>query len=541
MSPQQVRRLKRLACAGLESDVARRALIVLAENRRRSGTATSGAIRRPAPGPVVSRQTAAKWFLRYAERGADGLVDLPRAGRPATHGDDSARSILVAPLLMTTLKWTSHTVAQVTGQSQSAVVRAWRVAFETGAVQLAGALPSGGLSLVAARVDASNSLLVLAAHDAPVPLGRTTPFMRSPRRPPLQVLLAADLLAGSADRQTTPVDPPLQLVETVRRRLGAHTPLYVLSRRPLNPVPPSPGVEYLHLRSDHTWQGLLELLVRRCTATPQPRLAALQQRLIAWAHGGHGESEGQAAFEWHDADDDLLRPVRPLVAAGGEPRASGQVVADAVLATIMERITAGRLTAGDRVTESSLSRSVHASRGHVREALLTLASSGLVDLEPRRGARVPAPQVTDVVETYAVRRVLGALLVRRAAQSAPTALAPVEQALADLVAAGETGDAWASGQADIRFQDALAICTGMRRIPRMFIDLSAQISLFTAVMGVRYTYSIPQMIRDDTDLLQLIAARDEPSAVRAWHAKMDDAVSYMVGQLASGSMTIRRP
>ncbi len=542
LSPQQVGRLKQLASAEVESVVARRALIVLAEHRRRSvaGSASSGAV--PRPGPVVSRQTAAKWFLRYAERGAEGLVDLPRAGRPVIHGDDSARSILVAPLLMTTLKWTSHTVAQVTGQSQSAVVRAWRVAFTDGAVHLADALPWGGLALVGARVDATNSLLVLAAHDAPVPPGRATPFMRSPRRPPFQAILAADLLAASAHDPAGPVDPPVHLVEGLRRHLGAPTPLYVLSRRPLSNGPATSGVEYLHLPADQQWQGLLEALVRRCTATPQPRLVALQQQLVAWAHAGQADAaDPGAVFEWNDADSELRTPRRVVVTASGEPRASGQVVADAVLATIMERITSGRLAAGDRVTESSLSRAVHASRGHVREALLALASSGLVDLEPRRGALVPAPQVADVVETYAVRRALGALLVRRAAHTASAvALARVELALADLVSAGETGDAWASGQADIRFQDALARCTGMRRIPRMFIDLSAQMSLFTAVMGVRYTYSIPQMIRDDTDLLQLITARDEPSAVRAWHAKMDDALSYMVGQLGSGSMTLRR-
>lgn len=484
----------------------------------------------------VSRQTAAKWSARFAAHGAAGLRDLPRTGRPPTHGDESVRSILVAPLLAPTPRWTSHTVARLTGQSQTAVVRAWRRAFEAGAAHPGGSLPSGGLALVAARCDSSNSVLVLAAHATAVPPESTTPFMRSPRRPPLQALLAADLLARALPPDAAPTPDPgaaQDLPATVRRRLGTRTPLFVLSRRPLPaPGPAPPGVEYLHLAPDDPWQGLLETLVRRCTATPQPHLAALQQRLMAWAQGDGGP------FEWlgDGAPDRAGRPTTP----GGEPRPTGQVVADAVLASVLERITAGRLTAGDRITESSLSRAVHASRGHVREALLVLASSGLVDLEPRRGALVPAPQVADVVETYAVRRALGALLVRRAAQSAPGSLAPVERALTALVTVAATGDARASGEADIGFQDALALSTGMRRVPRMFVALSSQIRLFTAVMGVRYAYSVPQMVRDDTLLLQHVTARDEASALQTWHTKMDDAVAYMLTQLGSPGPALRR-
>jgi DNA-binding GntR family transcriptional regulator len=209
------------------------------------------------------------------------------------------------------------------------------------------------------------------------------------------------------------------------------------------------------------------------------------------------------------------------------------VVADAILETIVERIVAGRLAAGDRVPESSLARTVHASRGHVRESLLTLASNGLVDLEPRRGARVPSPEVADVVETYAVRRALGALLIRRSVHRAPQVLAPVHDALRALRDIAETGDAWATAVADIRFQDALALSTGMRRIPRMFLAVSAQIRLFTVVMGVRYTYSIPAMVRDDTTLLEHVEARQEVEALTAWHAKMDDALTYMLTQLGS--------
>ena len=520
LSPTQVRLLRRLA-VDPQPVLARRAVIVLAEHRRRTGTRN---------GPtVVVRQTAAKWYARFAQSGAEGLRDLPRAGRPATHGDEALRAVLTAPLFLSSLRWTSHTVAGLTGQSQTAVVRAWRHAYGTAATPPPGRLPQGGLGLVAARVDAENSVIVLAARAEPLPAGSAGPFMRSPRRAPLQVLLAADLLAPVLPAPALrPPGDPASFVDTVRRRVGTRSPLFVISRRPVAGAPPGPtGVEYLVVTSSSQWQGLLEVLVRRCTATPHPQLVSLQQRLQAWAQGG------REPFEWLSEDTAAGGLERRVTAVGAEPRPAGQVVADAVLATVMQRIATGRLAAGDRITESSLSRAVPASRAHVREALLTLASNGLVDLEPHRGARVPAPQVADVVETYAVRRALGALVVRRAVHGPPEATAGAERALAVLTAVARTGDAWATGEADIAFQDALALSTAMRRIPRMFVALSAQIRLFTTVMGVRYAYSVPQMVRDDTALLHHVKAREEAAALKVWHAKMDDAVSYMVTQLGS--------
>lgn len=539
LGPAQVRLLGRLA-AGDEPAVARRAAIVLAEHRRRAargerrrgaghpGDPAAGPAADDAAGPAASRPTAAKWYARFAEAGAGGLRDLPRSGRPPAHGDDAVRSVLVAPLYAPSVRWTSHTVAGLTGRSQSAVVRTWRDVFERADAALP-ALP-GGLDLVGVRLDATGSLLVLAERGAAAPPGPAGPFMRSPRRPPLQVLLAADLVAAGAGLAAGAngadgadgADGAGAFVEQVARRTGTRYPLHVLRRG--SPVAPPAGGSASVLPSAQ-WQGLLDVLVRRCTATPQPHLVALQQRLMAWAR------DEPAPFEW-GPEEPRGRPGASR-APRAEPRPTGQVVADAVLDTIVDRIGAGRLAAGDRVTESSLSRAVHASRGHVREALLTLAADGLVDLEPHRGARVPAPQVADVVETYAARRALGALVVRRAAQWAPGALDPVEQALAALAEAGAGGDARATGDADIRFQDALALSTGMRRIPQMFLALSAQIRLFTAVMGVRYAYSIPAMVRDDTALLEHVRARDETAALRAWHTKMDDALGYMVTQLGA--------
>jgi DNA-binding GntR family transcriptional regulator len=273
------------------------------------------------------------------------------------------------------------------------------------------------------------------------------------------------------------------------------------------------------------WQGLLADLVRRGTRSATRELVAAQHLVMEWARGD------RTRFEWTAHGPDR-RAVAPNKAADATmPRATSQALADDVLTVLLELLTSGRLAGGDRVTESFLARAVHASRSHVRDALRTLASSGLIELEPNRGAVIPAPHTADVVETYAARRALGGLVVRRAVHWATGSLEPVDRALQDLIETGHTGNAWATGEADLRFQDTLARSTGMRRIPQLFFGLTAQLRLFIAVMGLDYTYSIPGMCHDNTTLMERIRARDETGAARVWHRKIDDAVTYMTTQL----------
>jgi DNA-binding GntR family transcriptional regulator len=348
--------------------------------------------------------------------------------------------------------------------------------------------------------------------------------------------------------------PVAAVLQAIRRRSGAPPQLYVVSRRPLRPLAQdapdaaptagiTPVVVEVVVEDPAGWQGLLVELVRRCTRSTPVELLAVQHSVMEWARSD------RLRWEWTAFEPPGARSGRPpgspattrpatgsatasrATAAPTAPRATSQALADAVLTVLLERLTSGRLAAGDRVTESFLARSVHASRSQVRDALRSLAAAGLLDLEPHRGAVVPTPQTADVVETYAARRALGALVVRRAAHCSPGALDPVEDALRDLVETGRTGSAHATGEADLRFQDALARSTGMRRIPRMFCDLTAQLRLFIAAMGLDYTYSIPGMCNDDTNLLDHIRAHDEPAAARAWHRKIDDAATYMTTQL----------
>jgi transposase len=73
--------------------------------------------------------TVRRWRNRFAELGLDGLVDEPRPGRPRVVGDDRIEALIVATLETTppdATHWSTRSMAQATGMSQTAVSRIWR-------------------------------------------------------------------------------------------------------------------------------------------------------------------------------------------------------------------------------------------------------------------------------------------------------------------------------------------------------------------------------------------------------------------------------
>jgi transposase len=73
--------------------------------------------------------TVGKWRGRFARRGFDGLHDEPRPGKPRSIGDDQIERVIVKTLEQQppdATHWSTRSMAQATGMSQSAISRIWR-------------------------------------------------------------------------------------------------------------------------------------------------------------------------------------------------------------------------------------------------------------------------------------------------------------------------------------------------------------------------------------------------------------------------------
>jgi DNA-binding GntR family transcriptional regulator len=85
---------------------------------------------------------------------------------------------------------------------------------------------------------------------------------------------------------------------------------------------------------------------------------------------------------------------------------------------IRELIEQGELTPAERISEKQLCETFGVSRTPLREALKVLASEGLVELLPNRGARVIQPTLKQVKDTFDLMGALEGLSGELACQNA---------------------------------------------------------------------------------------------------------------------------
>jgi transposase len=77
----------------------------------------------------VYRSTVGKWRTRFIEKRLDGLLDEPRPGAPRKISDRDVERLITSTLESTpkgATHWSTRTMAEATGMSQSAVSRIWR-------------------------------------------------------------------------------------------------------------------------------------------------------------------------------------------------------------------------------------------------------------------------------------------------------------------------------------------------------------------------------------------------------------------------------
>ena len=112
----------------------------------------------------------------------------------------------------------------------------------------------------------------------------------------------------------------------------------------------------------------------------------------------------------HDADSTAL-------AGGTNPGREDQSLHDEILTRLRDHIVEGNIPDGGRVPERQLCEMLGISRTPLREALKVLASEGLVELLPNRGARVRQLSEHDLAELFDVMGGLEGLAGRLACEN----------------------------------------------------------------------------------------------------------------------------
>ncbi|SNS14640.1 DNA-binding transcriptional regulator, GntR family [Geodermatophilus saharensis] len=480
----------------------------------------------------VTRQTAAKWAQRYRTGGA---AQLSRPAHRRRTTQELRHAALTAPLWMPTTKWSSRSIADALGVSQSFVARAWE-AMRSGTAfcddltaAAAGRQPAVlGLLVTSEYVVLAVQLTPVAPREDAAAPARVDPAVHRS----LRAALVSDLVRPGVPAISAADTGPFW--EEVAEAADPGATLMAVASAPA-PVPAEVSVRAT-CRDVGEWLSLFSSLVEWGALLSPTSALQLENDLRAWARAP------RRAFTW------VRRPSRAGGGRGPATRSAARhpgperVLADEIVLTIRQGVAEGRLAGGDRVTERYLAGRLRTTRGQVRTALRLLERDGLLTITTGHAAVVPVLTTNDVVETYAARRALGTLVIRAAVRWSPQERQSVEDALDALERWAATGDVHRTGEADIAFQNTLAEASGLVRIAPMLEVLADHLRMFIAVMGLDYAYPIDAMVRDDRAIFEAIDAGDGEVAAERWRVKIDDAAAYMLRQLsATRSRPARRP
>lgn len=178
------------------------------------------------------------------------------------------------------------------------------------------------------------------------------------------------------------------------------------------------------------------------------------------------------------------------------------------------------LRAGDKLPEDAIGETFGTSRTIAREALNRLATEGLVDLKPNRGAFVAHPSLEEGRDIFAVRQGLERLVIELlAGQLSASAVKALRNHVKQEVEA--------SGKDEVRsvrlageFHILLAALTGNQLLLRYMTEVVSRCSLILAM------YSRPHSsecgVNEHAQIIEALVAGDAAAAVRLMNHHLHD-------------------
>lgn len=199
--------------------------------------------------------------------------------------------------------------------------------------------------------------------------------------------------------------------------------------------------------------------------------------------------------------------------AAPAPRANTRLAYEAIRA----RIVGGEAAPGQWLRESNVADSLGLSRTPVREALRMLATEGVVELVPNRGARVVSWTAADIDEVYRLRALLeghGAGLAAGHATSAQIAdirrLADIYERAVDRAGPGHDETARCNND----FHAAIVAASGSPRLATL-LDVIASAPMVTQALSLYSADDRRRSVLQHRDIVTAIAHSDPALAESA--------------------------
>lgn len=234
-----------------------------------------------------------------------------------------------------------------------------------------------------------------------------------------------------------------------------------------------------------------------------------------------------------------MSPQRETTDFPAEPVSRGNL-RQQVTARLMTGIFLGLFRSGQRLVVQNLADAYHASPTPVREALVELASLGLVELLPNRGAVVQPFGPAEIREISQIRRLLEVEATRCACGRIPTdELAGMDQEFVQLEVLPHD-EAWdqRARAADTKLHGLVAACCGSRRLAA---EIDRYLALFRALRDVSHqrdawtNFSRSNDVPEHRALVAALLASDAEGAARAMDRHIRSAAMKLEEVVCSGS------
>lgn len=189
---------------------------------------------------------------------------------------------------------------------------------------------------------------------------------------------------------------------------------------------------------------------------------------------------------------------------------------DSAYDRLKEEILSSQLPPGFQAPEPDIADRLGMSRTPVREALIRLEADGLVELIPRRGARILGLSPRDFADIYELLLLLEPAAVGRLASRPmdPAHIERLEAILDDMEEAAATGDLEAWVDADDLFHLTLARISGNSRLAGYLESLINQVRRGRLVL-LRLMKVPDDSVEAHRELLSAILSRNVEAASEA--------------------------
>ncbi|GAA1824085.1 GntR family transcriptional regulator [Planosporangium flavigriseum] len=193
-------------------------------------------------------------------------------------------------------------------------------------------------------------------------------------------------------------------------------------------------------------------------------------------------------------------------------------------------ILSGELVAGQLYSVQDLAEVLGVSRTPVREALIRLASKGMVQFERNRGVRILQSTPSDLEEVFELRMLLEVPAARLAvARMRDDDVVELRKCFDGMISAADAGDERSLMMHDRRFHAVILSAAGNQRLTAL-VDSLRDLVLTRGVTTAGTSRTLHDIANEHLPIVERFEARDADGVASAMHAHVLHTARLLIKQ-----------